>query len=309
MASFLNDDSSVQKPRTLSVDLFSLPVSDDSSSEDLSDDGCCEESLQVMTTTTHSKDASPLKHASKDASPLKHAHRSFRDHAPINLVAAGATSSAEGETKKNSKNSPVDTPCSLSALHLYLIDRLTERVATLSKPIGFYDSGFEEEYTSLTTRELMDDKPIFVTQTIETKRRNRYANILPLECSVVRLTSVPTTTATTSTTTSTPSATTTTYINANYISGEVAAESIYSSNGNDGQQYIACQAPKKQYLEEFWQMVWQENIPVIAMMTKCKEGTKVKATPYWSELSSATSSIQVQVEELPSNDLNIVRRR
>ncbi|XP_065924897.1 receptor-type tyrosine-protein phosphatase alpha isoform X4 [Magallana gigas] len=62
------------------------------------------------------------------------------------------------------------------------------------------------------------------------------------------------------------------YINANFIS------STDSEN-----QYIASQGPKQNTLNDFWTMIWQENVSQIVMLTNLKEGVKIKCTQYWPE--------------------------
>uniref|UniRef100_A0A2K6Q329 protein-tyrosine-phosphatase n=1 Tax=Rhinopithecus roxellana TaxID=61622 RepID=A0A2K6Q329_RHIRO len=52
-----------------------------------------------------------------------------------------------------------------------------------------------------------------------------------------------------------------TYINANYIRGYSGKEKAF----------IATQGPMINTVDDFWQMVWQEDSPVIVMITKLKE--------------------------------------
>uniref|UniRef100_A0A3B4AV26 protein-tyrosine-phosphatase n=1 Tax=Periophthalmus magnuspinnatus TaxID=409849 RepID=A0A3B4AV26_9GOBI len=51
------------------------------------------------------------------------------------------------------------------------------------------------------------------------------------------------------------------YINANYIRGYLG----------DERAYIATQGPMVNTVNDFWQMAWQEESPVIVMITKLKE--------------------------------------
>jgi len=46
-------------------------------------------------------------------------------------------------------------------------------------------------------------------------------------------------------------------------------------------QYIASQAPTPAAFEDFWLMILQEQVSVIVMLTKEREGNKIKAHPYW----------------------------
>src|SRR5690606_6572630 len=62
------------------------------------------------------------------------------------------------------------------------------------------------------------------------------------------------------------------YINANFIDGEVEGSK---------KSYIACQAPLKNTLEDFWQMIWEQQCGVIVMLTSLQEGATIKAEPYW----------------------------
>uniref|UniRef100_A0A2K5ECS1 protein-tyrosine-phosphatase n=1 Tax=Aotus nancymaae TaxID=37293 RepID=A0A2K5ECS1_AOTNA len=52
-----------------------------------------------------------------------------------------------------------------------------------------------------------------------------------------------------------------TYINANYIRGYSGKEKAF----------IATQGPMINTVDDFWQMVWQEDSPVIVMITKLKK--------------------------------------
>lgn len=64
------------------------------------------------------------------------------------------------------------------------------------------------------------------------------------------------------------------YINANFINMQVKDERF---------MYIACQGPLPTTLGDFWQMVWEQDSNVIAMMTQEIEGGKVKCQRYWPD--------------------------
>jgi len=61
------------------------------------------------------------------------------------------------------------------------------------------------------------------------------------------------------------------YINANFI-GNFAGTS---------NTYIACQAPLPATFGDFWRMVWEQNAPLIVMLTPLVEKSRVKAHQYW----------------------------
>ncbi|XP_043855856.1 tyrosine-protein phosphatase non-receptor type 7 isoform X3 [Dromiciops gliroides] len=52
------------------------------------------------------------------------------------------------------------------------------------------------------------------------------------------------------------------YINANYIRGYDGREKVY----------IATQGPMRNTVSDFWEMVWQEEVPLIIMLTQLQEG-------------------------------------
>jgi protein tyrosine phosphatase len=62
------------------------------------------------------------------------------------------------------------------------------------------------------------------------------------------------------------------YINANFVDGIHA----------DGKAaYIASQAPLPLTFHDFWRMIWEQRVEVIAMLTKLEEGKVLKAHRYW----------------------------
>lgn len=72
------------------------------------------------------------------------------------------------------------------------------------------------------------------------------------------------------------------YINASFIRMPV---------GNEEFVYIACQGPLPTTVADFWQMVWEQNCTVIAMMTQEVEGEKIKCQRYWPDVLNKTTII------------------
>ncbi|XP_072310008.1 receptor-type tyrosine-protein phosphatase R isoform X2 [Eucyclogobius newberryi] len=74
------------------------------------------------------------------------------------------------------------------------------------------------------------------------------------------------------------------YINANYIRGYLG----------DEKAYVATQGPMVNTVNDFWQMAWQEESPVIVMITKLKEKNE-KCVLYWPEKRGIYGRIEVLV--------------
>lgn len=52
-------------------------------------------------------------------------------------------------------------------------------------------------------------------------------------------------------------------------------------------KYILSQGPKDNTMADFWQMVWDQGVTVIAMLTQLREGYKAKCCQYWPEQEGA----------------------
>nr|XP_034322333.1 receptor-type tyrosine-protein phosphatase alpha-like [Crassostrea gigas] len=140
------------------------------------------------------------------------------------------------------------------------------------------DKGFSEEYYSIPYGEQS-----FIICNVGKRQenipKNRFKTIYPYDHSRVVL----------------QSSTNGDYINADFI-----------KNTNGDTAYIASQGPKPKTVGDFWQMVWQENVFVIAMVTNLKEGDKKKCQRYWplaeeNEMLVGTFSIQLFSEKTYAN--------
>ncbi|XP_070350937.1 receptor-type tyrosine-protein phosphatase R isoform X3 [Equus asinus] len=87
-----------------------------------------------------------------------------------------------------------------------------------------------------------------------------------------------------------------TYINANYIRGYRGEEKAF----------IATQGPMINTVNDFWQMVWQEDSPVIVMITKLKEKNE-KCVLYWPEKRGIYGKVEVLVISVNECDNYTVR--
>ena len=64
------------------------------------------------------------------------------------------------------------------------------------------------------------------------------------------------------------------------------------------QKIVAAQAPKENMVSGFWQMVLDNNVRVIVMITKLVEDSKVKAHAYWPQQKNASLELE--------NDIKVV---
>ncbi|XP_063039631.1 tyrosine-protein phosphatase non-receptor type 21 isoform X2 [Engraulis encrasicolus] len=102
----------------------------------------------------------------------------------------------------------------------------------------------------------------------ENGERNRFQDVLPYDDTRVEL--VPTKENNTG------------YINASHIRITV---------GGDEWSYIASQGPLNNTCQDFWQMVWEAGVAIIAMVTAEEEGGREKSFRYWPRLGSRHNTV------------------
>ncbi|XP_033874568.1 tyrosine-protein phosphatase non-receptor type 14-like isoform X2 [Acipenser ruthenus] len=109
---------------------------------------------------------------------------------------------------------------------------------------------------------------VFTTAVMpDNAERNRFRDIVPYEEN--RLELVPTKENNTG------------YINASHIKVSIRSEEWH---------YIATQGPLPNTCQDFWQMVWEQGVNVIAMVTAEEEGGRPKSHRYWPKLGSKHNS-------------------
>ncbi|KAM4567960.1 tyrosine-protein phosphatase non-receptor type 6 isoform 1-T1 [Fundulus diaphanus] len=132
-------------------------------------------------------------------------------------------------------------------------------------------AGFWEEFDALQKLEAKVKKSREEGQRPENKSKNRYKNILPFNDTRVILQNAD------------PNVVGSDYINANYVK-----DKLWESGAR--KVYIATQGCLATTVNDFWQMVWQENTHVIVMTTREVEKGRNKCVPYWPNLHASQES-------------------
>ncbi|XP_006942926.4 receptor-type tyrosine-protein phosphatase V-like isoform X1 [Felis catus] len=114
---------------------------------------------------------------------------------------------------------------------------------------------FFQEFEEL--KEVGKEQPRLEAEHPANATKNRYPHVLPYDHSRVRLTQLE----------GEPHSD---YINANFIPG-------YSHP----QEFIATQGPLKKTLEDFWRLVWEQQVRIIVMLTVGMENGRVLCEHYW----------------------------
>lgn len=118
---------------------------------------------------------------------------------------------------------------------------------------------------------------------LEKGNKNRYNNIWPFEHSRVRLPGVPNHGCD--------------YFNASHI------KAAWSNK-----RYISTQAPIPATFNDFWSVVWQQDVRVVVMLTAEKEGAQVKAHNYWSQTQYGPLHLDFLSEKRASLEFSRIHR-
>lgn len=116
----------------------------------------------------------------------------------------------------------------------------------------------------------------------ENALRNRFKDVLPYDCTRVKLNP-----------------------RKDNSSGYINASHIKLTVGHRLWWYIAAQAPMDTTLIDFWQMIWEQEVEVIAMLTALMELGRPKCYPYWPQEPGPKHKLifgDYEVQLLFSND-------
>lgn len=151
------------------------------------------------------------------------------------------------------------------AVSLKPLPNLPKHVEFLSVPVtpGSEITGFDQEFFYIEEK----SEHQYLNLTFDASlaehnvSKNRYCNILAPDSTRVRLKE-------------TPGVIGSDYINANFING-VAPRTEKA--------YICTQGPLSNTLTDFWQMIWEQAVSVIVMLTKEVEAGRIKCECYWPD--------------------------
>ncbi|KAM0484953.1 hypothetical protein ACHAP7_002972 [Fusarium lateritium] len=114
---------------------------------------------------------------------------------------------------------------------------------------------------------------------VEKGVKNRYKDILPFEHARVKLQEKPEGSCD--------------YINASHLK---------ASRSN--KQYIATQGPLPATFEDFWSVIWQQDVRVVVMLTAESEGGQLKCHPYWKGRDFGAIRLKLLSEKRVSLDID-----
>lgn len=176
----------------------------------------------------------------------------------------GAAPGGEGDNNNGKVTLVIhkyETPPGAEKQHVVQTEDLERYVAAMKE-----SGGFQEQLATLKTGQ---QKPWTVAQKPENKHKNRYADLLPYDDTRVILHPLK----------NDPSSD---YINANYINGY-----------HKPKAFICTQGPVEKTVNDFWRMVWQEEVCKLIMAANLVEDGKRKVERYWPETCSKYGDIMV----------------
>ncbi|KAK7746682.1 phosphotyrosine-specific ptp2-like protein [Cytospora paraplurivora] len=114
---------------------------------------------------------------------------------------------------------------------------------------------------------------------IEKGGKNRYKDILPFEHARVRLEGKPEGACD--------------YVNASHVKAT-----------RSHKKYIASQGPLPATFEDFWSVIWDQDVRVIVMLTAESEGGQLKCHPYWNDREFGPIKLRALSEKKVSLDID-----
>ncbi|XP_065834055.1 receptor-type tyrosine-protein phosphatase S-like isoform X2 [Oscarella lobularis] len=167
----------------------------------------------------------------------------------------------------------------------------------LSKKDGKGRSGFERQYLVLQTDSTRVSKALCTAGLHPSvRKKNRYLDIVPLDDERVVLRPEEAGSGDNSTlyVNATPEAD---YINASYINGYRRQNA-----------FIVTQGPLENTVDDFWQMVWEQDTTTIVNLTQLIEDGKEMCYQYWPKTKAHYGSYKVEIDSQSSSDSYVMRK-
>ncbi|XP_077994205.1 tyrosine-protein phosphatase non-receptor type 21-like [Glandiceps talaboti] len=179
----------------------------------------------------------------------------------------------------------------LTGVHMGPLKLAAMNGLTLSRLIELQDAEDDDSYAPKDARwkileKKLDEGSVFTeyeqipkkkaeatyktAQKLENAVKNRFTDVLPYEDTRVRL----------NVDKRNPSG----YINASMIKVSVAGEELH---------YIASQGPLHETVVDWWNMIWQQGVQVIVMLTAEQENGKEKSYRYWPEFNTSKNTLDI----------------
>ncbi|KAE8597572.1 hypothetical protein XENTR_v10016516 [Xenopus tropicalis] len=137
---------------------------------------------------------------------------------------------------------------------------------TLQGSMEQLSKGLETGVVLIQFEQLYRKKPglaIICARTGQNMDKNRYKDVLPYDATRVLLQGEDD------------------YINASYVNMEIPSTNIVN-------KYVATQGPLPHTCEQFWQMVWEQKLSIIIMLTTLTERGRTKCQQYWPDPPEVT---------------------
>ncbi|KRT79270.1 hypothetical protein AMK59_7578 [Oryctes borbonicus] len=153
------------------------------------------------------------------------------------------------------------------------------------------DYGFQQEFELLPDR--FNDRTTRSSDARENVYKNRYPDIKAYDQTRVKLNQVDGIAGSD-------------YINANYVLGY-----------KERKKFICAQGPMDTTVNEFWRLIWEQNLEMILMLTNLEEYSKTKCAKYWPDKSevdkvfgdiSVTHTQETRYSDYIVRDLKLTRK-
>ena len=202
---------------------------------------------------------------------------------PNYLAAASKIKPEENHVDPHSMETKRKKDNNADTIYGSVVNNKHPKAVTRSVTRSVPDTKFtEQEYKVSQTQSIDEafeklDKPtkdISKAQNPDVKHKNRYVNILPYDHNIVTLSG------------NEPKFQ---YINASWIPGYPDIKDYQKKQKRN--KYIATQGPTPLTVGDFWRMIWEKKIKVIAMVTNAEEKGRPKSFKYWTDTTEKNKYI------------------